>query len=391
VLIQNACNRRDINYISANLNRWASEIELSKNANSFALRLISALDLTTPSFQHEHLLFLANKLRMRGLQSVDKNDIEALTWEAWCALVINLPLEQALYILEAAIVQPDITLETEVLLAPIILAYSDLADLYPNGKNTLLNRVESLLKHLDGHNDEQRLIAPTAAVFFAAIQMRDEVLKWLEKATSEKAPQWRDRVLKALVKHYARKESFNEAKLLINEMTIQDEKDSAIATLSEFMAQKHPVEAGFMLNRIENIHLSSKTAQNMLNQSSMLTQPQAVYQLLLHLQETPDDLAICLEAIIEVNSTGKEADALRNLFLTPSAMGTSAAKLLELCYHEAVGEFVKPRALEKFKSHLIEKSAIENASAIPQFIIALQENELIDAEEAIELSKLMNA
>jgi hypothetical protein len=72
-----------------------------------------------------------------------------------------------------------------------------------------------------------------------------------------------------------------------------------------------------------------------------------------------------------------------------AAAGPSASALLELCAHAAVGDFVKPRALEKFKTHLAAKAVEENALAIPHFIAALKEHELIDDEEAKELNQLM--
>jgi hypothetical protein len=62
---------------------------------------------------------------------------------------------------------------------------------------------------------------------------------------------------------------------------------------------------------------------------------------------------------------------------------------LELCEHKAISDFVKPRALEKFKKYLTEKSVIESTTAIPFFILALQEHELINLEEANELTQQM--
>jgi hypothetical protein len=274
-------------------------------------------------------------------------------------------------------------------MGPVIVAYSDLAELYPKEKENFLQLVKNILQLLDGHAEEERQIAPSAAVFYASLKMREEVLFWLDKATDEKVPQWRERVLLALIKYYSRNEKFSEAQRLLDEMIIQDEKDMAVAIISEHMASKHPVDAGFLLDEIKDLRISSSTAKKMLAEPAMFVKPQSLYQLLLHLQETPDELADCLEAIISKDTTGKSADALRNLFVKKIISEPSALKFLELCEHKAISDFVKPRALEKFKKYLTEKSAIESTTAIPFFILALQEYELINVEEANELTQQM--
>jgi Leucine-rich repeat (LRR) protein len=389
VIMQCASNREDINYIMENMKPWCVEIELSKDANSFASKLLTALHFTDVSFQYEHLGDIASKMRRRGLQSETGNDIDIYSWEHWTSLVCALPLIQALECLDAVISEADIVRETEVLLGSVIVAYSDLAERYPEEKNTLLQRVSAILQLIEGYKEETRQIAPSAALFYAVLKMQEEVLHWLDKATDEKAPQWRERVLMALIKYYGKKENFAEARCLLDEMKIQDMKDLAITELAESIAEKYPVEAGFLLDEIRDLRVSSSAAQKMLSLPAMFTKPQAIYQLLLHLQETPEELADCIEAILQKDKSEKTAEAIRALFLQPISTGPSASKLLELCAHEAVGEFVKPRALDKFKTQLREQSAAENATAIPQFISALQEQNLINTEEAAELLKLM--
>jgi pentatricopeptide repeat protein len=389
VLMQCASNREDVNYIMKKMEGWCDEIELSKDANSFASKLLTALHSTNTSFQYKHLGDIASKMRRRGLQSETGNDIDIYSWEHWTSLVCALPLIQALECLNTVISEADIVRETEVLLGPVIVAYSDFAERYPEEKNTLLQRVSAILQLIEGYKEETRQIAPSAALFYAVLKMQEEVLHWLDKATDEKAPQWRERVLMALIKYYGKKENFAEARCLLDEMKIQDMKDLAITELAESMAEKYPVEAGFLLDEIRDLRVSSSAAQKMLSQPAMFTKPQAVYQMLLHLQETPEELADCIEAILQKDLSGKTAEAIRMLFLQPINAVPSASKLLELCAHEAVGDFVKPRALEKFKAYLKEQTAAENATAIPQFISALQEQDLINTEEAAELLKLM--
>jgi Leucine-rich repeat (LRR) protein len=389
VLIQCACNRDDKMYIINNLDQWITEIELSKDANNFAIKLFTALRILDVDWKYAYLPTVAAQLRVRGLQRETANDINVLTWETWCSLATDLPLEQSLEILESAIFDPDIIRETEVLLSPVVVAYADLAEIHPADRTVFSQRVKHILQHLEGHSTEQRQIAPSAAVFFASVQLREDVLFWLDKATDEKAPQWRERVLRALIKHYAQRENFNEARRLLDEMNIQDEKDIAIATLAEYMAQQHPVVASFLLDDIIDLRVSSQAAQKLLCQPAIYSHAQGMYQLLLHLQASPEELATCLEAIIEKDDSGRASNALRKLFMDQTASGPSAAKLLQLCDHQAVGNFVKPRALEKFKIHLLQKSIQENTTAIPQFVSALQKHTLIDAEEANELLTLM--
>lgn len=156
--------------------------------------------------------------------------------------------------------------------------------------------------------------------------------------------------MNALVKHYAHKENFTEARQLLDEMQIQDEKDHAIAALAQAMAASHPVEAGFLLDEIQEASISSESARKLLQQPSMLLAPQGIYQVLLHLQSNPDELASALEMIIERDTVGSIAESVKQLFIQTPASGPSAAVLLELCKHPSIADFVKPRALENTKA-----------------------------------------
>jgi pentatricopeptide repeat protein len=260
---------------------------------------------------------------------------------------------------------------------------------YPEEKENLLSWVNEQLQLLEEHTEEQRQIAPSAAVFFASLNRKDEVLFWLQKATDEKAPLWRERVLKALVKHYAEHENFSEARRLLDEMQIQDEKDLAIASLAKAMAAKYPVDAGFLLNDIHDAVISVEAARNLLSQPSMLREPQGIYQLLLHLQSNPEELASTLEKLIEHDSDVKVAESVKHLFLQPQFAGPSAAVLLELCKHPSIADFVKPRALEKYKTQLQERVNQELIQSIPQLIAEMKQAELLEEDEVQELIEIM--
>jgi hypothetical protein len=234
---------------------------------------------------------------------------------------------------------------------------------------------------LENHAEEQWQIAPSAAVFYASLNKKEDVLFWLKKATNEKAPLWRERVLRSLVKFYAKKENFADARRLLDEMQIQDEKDHAIAELAQAMAASHPVEAGFLLDEIHEANISDEAARMLLQQPSMLSAPQGIYQLLLHLQSNPDELSSALETMIERDTKGKIADSLKKLFIQSEPTGTSAAVLLELCKHPLVAQFVKAWKLEELMKEFNMNLLNEKRNHKNYFIDLLESRKLIDMEE----------
>ena len=283
----------------------------------------------------------------------------------------------------------DIEREAEVILGPVIMASAELIARHPDENEMLLAWVQGQLQLLEKHPEEQRQIAPSAAVFFASLNKKDDVLFWLQKATDAKATLWRERVLHALVKHYAHKENFTEARQLLDEMQMQDEKDHAIAALAQAMVASHPVEAGFLLDEIQEATISSESARQLLQQPTMLSAPQGIYQVLLHLQSNPDELASALELIIERDTAGNIADSVKQLFVQTQAIGPSASVLLELCKHPSIADFVKPRSLEKYKSELQDRANRELSQSVPQLIAEMQNAALLEEDEAQELTTLM--
>jgi hypothetical protein len=329
-------------------------------------------------------------IRARGLQSELINDLDSYTWETWCNLVLELDATQAINCFQAAISDLDIKRETEVLLGPVIVAASEFIKKHPSEKEKTITWVNEQLLQLEIYPEEHRQIAPSAAVFFASLNKKEEVLFWLQKATNEKAPLWREKVLLALVNYYASQSDYTEARRLLDEMQIREEKDKAIAALAKFMAATHPIDAGFLLDDIHEETISTEAARNMLQQPAMLREPQGIYQLLLHLQSNPDELASTLETMISKDTDGQLAAAIKQLFLQPQTAGPSAAVLLELCKHPVAGQFVKTWKLEELMKELNEASKIEQMNYTAQFIDLLEQKRLIDAEEkAIIIKKIM--
>jgi hypothetical protein len=280
-----------------------------------------------------------------------------------------------------AVNELNISRETEVLLGPVIEAASEYIQKHSTKQEKIVQWVNKQLQQLDNFPEQIRQIAPSAAVFFASLNKKDEVLFWLQKATDEKAPVWRDRVLLALVAYYAIKNDFSESRRLLELMQIQEQKDKAIACLANAMATKYPIEAGFLLDDIKLTTISSAAALNLLQQPAMLREPQGIYQLLLHLQSTPDELASTLEKLIEQDTEGKVAASLMQLFFTPQHSGPSAAVFLELCKHPTIGQFVKAWKLEELMNELQVTCINEQKEQLSQFIDLLEQKKLIDTEE----------
>ena len=391
VLMKVAVNRKDTLFINEKVSSWIETLTLSKDANEFTLHLLNSLELLEKGAAVAHLAHLSEVMRERGLQSEVGNDLNAYTWENWCNQVCTLEKQTAISILHAPVNNLNIIRETDSILGPVILADSLLIHKYPEEKSNILNWVNGQLFQLESYSKEQQQIAPSAAVFFASLNQKDEVLFWLQKATDKKAPLWRERVLHALVKHYAKKENFTEARRLLDEMHIQEEKDYTIEALAQAMAASHPVEAGFLLDEINELNISSEAAHKMLHQPAMLSAPQGLYQLLLHLQSNPDELASALEMIIERDTIGSTSEAVKQLFIQTQASGPSAAVLLEWCQHPAVAQFVKAWKLEELMIELAEASMEEKRNHTHHFIDLLEHKNLIDPEErAMITAKLRN-
>jgi len=388
-LMECSFKSKDYYYINKNIQSWSESIEFSKNPIEYVDALLNVLKYTVKHKRKKILQSVSNLVRSRGLQSDEQNDLDAYTWESWCKLALELDKSDAISCLQAAVNDLNIERETEVILGPVIIASSEIIERHPGEKEPLLAWVNEQLQILENHPEEQRQIAPSAAVFFASINQKDDVLFWLQKATDAKVPLWRERVLNALVKYYAKKENFTEARRLLDEMQVQNEKDQAIAALAQAMAASHPVEAGFLLDEMQEASIRSEAAHQLLQHPSILSAPQGIYQVLLHLQSNPDELASALEMIIERDTVGSTAQAVKQLFIQKQASGPSAAVLLELCKHPSIADFVKPRALEKYKSELQERANRELSQSVPLLIAEMQKAALLAEDEAQELTTLM--
>jgi hypothetical protein len=389
VLMQCALNRQDKSYILEHSSQWIKEISRCKDAVRFCSLVLRCVGLLPTEERSESLSDVCTAMRERGLQAERTNDLDAFTWETWCTSVLELGTEDIERSFNLAAANLDSARETEVVLGPLIVASASWIELHPSEKQHVLSWVHKQLQLLEEYPEAQRQIAPSAAVFFASLNDKEQVNFWLAKATDERAPLWREKVLLALVAFYAKKQVFSEARRLISEMSIEDQKDKAIVETASAMAQLHPVDAAFLLDDVKDLNLSSAAARQLLEIPEVLSQPQGIYQLLLHLQGDPEELASCLEALIHKDPEGKVADAVSSLFVHQASSGPSASVLLELCKHPAIAEFIPKRALDNYISGLQESAQIELASSVSHLVDDLQKHDVLKAEYAAELTAMM--
>jgi Leucine-rich repeat (LRR) protein len=383
VLMQSALNREDAPFIEKNIKQWNSELLLCKDANHYATLVLSCVNLITFWSPKE----VAQNMRARGLQSEAQNDLEPFIWEKWCAMVTELPYREASDCLSFVTNELNLEQETFVLLGPVLLACAELLDNNPEKEKEITAWVGEQLALLAEFPHLERQIAPSAAVYYASIQKQSKVEQWLIKATDEKMPLWRERVLTKLVGYYGAKQQFSQAKNLLAQMNIQEEKDEALAALSLSMASEYPVDAAFLLDEIHQNSIVVQTAKTLLHSESVLAHPQGIYQLFLHLQNTPEELEHCLSSLVEQDKSGKVAEAIQKLFVTPAdTNGTSTAAFLLLCEHPGLNDFVKPRALQKYKDNLLGKSKNEAIESTDAFVLDLLEQGLIEMEEVNEIT-----
>jgi Leucine-rich repeat (LRR) protein len=392
VLMQSALNREDLPFIEKNIEQWNSELLLCKDANLYSSLVLSCANLL-PMLNREHALQeVAQNMRARGLQSEAQNELEPFIWEKWCAMVTALPYREARACLSFATTELKLEQETFVLLGPVVLACADLLDNNPENEKEITAWVGEQLALLAEFPHLERQIAPSAAVYYASIQEQTKVGQWLIKATDEKMPLWRERVLTKLVGFYGAKQQFSQAKNLLAQMSIQEEKDEALAALSLSMASEYPVDAAFLLDEIHQNSIVMQTAKTLLHSESVLAHPQGIYQLFLHLQNTPEELEHCLSSLIEQDKGGKVAEAIQKLFVTPAGTnGISTAAFLLLCEHPGLLEFVGKRDIHTLKNLLETQLKEEKNRSVEAFVdyVAMQKMvKAADKEELITLLKI---
>jgi len=380
ILIQSACTRGDSDYIKENLANWISDIAKSKSPGTYLKGLIDAVALLDEAERRGYLASMSVAMRQRGLQNSEVgNEIDSWVWEKWCQEVAQLPLTEGLDLLSSAVQDLSAEMETQAILSPVIQTMGDLADAHPAEQADFRKWVQLRLDPLQVYPEAQRQIAPSAAYFHAVLDEQVEVERWLRIATTPESPRWRDQVLRALVGFYARRGDIDRARSAVDEINIQAEKEAAIGEMVTILAPRDPLLSATLLDRIENTARATQTAWTLLEQPSMHTEPQAIYRLVIHLQDSPEELAECLTTLIEKDPSGQVAAAFHSLIMP--APVASAAVLLEWCGHPAVAEYTRPIALKKYTEELQANIQMEKTAALSPFLDALKNKGLIEEAE----------
>ena len=127
----------DIQYVEDNWQEWISEIEISKDSSNFIINLLNNIKLFDVKI--DKCLNIIMPMRTRGLQSEERNDLDAYTWETWCNLALNLDKADAIACLQAAVNELNIERETEVILGPVIIASSEIINFREPPRRTTPN------------------------------------------------------------------------------------------------------------------------------------------------------------------------------------------------------------------------------------------------------------
>ena len=362
VLMGSAVRSNDGGFIKNNIHDWIQDIKFSKNPIDFTTEIIAASVLVTSKSQAAtHLINAASQIRTRGLADGEKgNAITAYVWELWADAALQLGTEHFNHCFETALANLNTEREIEVLLSPILTALADLPVQYPSAKAWALQLVEQTLLPISEQEDAARIAAPAAAVFYAGMQMPQEVLVWLNKGTHPIIPRWRDTVLLALVNYYATKNNFAQARKYTSQIELPDVSDQARVLLSIAMAGTMPAEAVAEFASIRDLIQQTALAKKLMLEPKITNDTKGFYQLLLCLEQTPTELGDFIKTLLAQNPTSKLVGAIEALFAkeTPLA-STSATALLTICSNAAIADFISPRVLERLKQELQETASNE--------------------------------
>ena len=393
VLAGSAIKRKDVAFIENNINDWIQDIKFSKNPIAFATEIIAASVLVTSKAQATtHLINAASQIRARGLADGDKgNAISAYVWELWADAGLQLGAEHFTACFESALANLNTEREIEVLLSPILTALADVPVQYPSAKAWALQLVEQTLLPICEQEDAARMAAPAAAVFYAGMQMPEEVLLWLKRGTHPNIPRWKDTVLLALVNYYATKNNFVKAREYTSQIELPDVKDQARILLAEAMAGTMPNEALEEFANISDLLQQIALAKKLMLEPNITNNSKGIYQLLLCLEQSPTDLGNFIKTLLSQNPESKLVSAIEALFAKePQVASTSATALLTICANPSISDFISPRVLERLKQELQETAANERLYLNKELTAQLIEKKLLPAADEKDFLDALN-
>ena len=391
VLAGSAIKRKDFYFIENRINDWIQDIKFSKNPIAFANEIIAASVLVTSKAQATtHLINAASQIRARGLADGEKgNAISAYVWELWADAALQLGAENFNLCFESALANLNTEREIEVLLSPMLTALADVPIQYPSAKAWALQLVEQTLLPISEQEDAARMAAPAAAVFYAGMQMPEEVLLWLKRGTHPNIPRWKDTVLLALVNYYAPKNNFVKAGEYTSQIDLPDVKDQARILLAEAMAGTMPNEALEEFANISDLLQQIALAKKLMLEPNITSNSKGIYQLLLCLEQSPTYLGDFIKTLLSQNPESKLVSAIEALFTKPAA-AISGTALLAICGNPAISDFISPRVLERLKQELQETANNERLYLNKELTAQLVEKNLLPAADEKDFLEALN-
>jgi len=393
VLAGSAIKRKDFYFIENNINDWIQDIKFSKNPNAFATEIIAACVFIKSQAQATtHLINAASQIRARGLaDGVKGNAISAYVWELWADAALQLGAEHFNLCFESALSNLNTEREIEAVLSPILTALADVPIQYPSAKTWALQLVEQTLLPISEQEDAARMAAPAAAVFYAGMQMPEEVLLWLKRGTHPNIPRWKDTVLLALVNYYATKNNFVKAREYTSQIELPDVKDQARILLAEAMAGTMPNEALEEFACISDLLQQIALAKKLMLEPKVTSNSKGIYQLLLCLEQSPTDLGAFIKTLLSQNPESKLVSAIEALFAKETQVAsTSATALLTICANPSISDFISPRVLERLKQELQETANNERLYLNKELTAQLIEKKLLPAADEKDFLDALN-
>jgi hypothetical protein len=393
VLAGSATKRKDSAFIKKNIEDWLSDIKFSKDPNAYSKLLIEAIQLL-PSKQDsaKNLIKSSIEIRNRGLADGEKgNAITAYIWELWADAALQLGAEHFNHCFETALANLNTEGEIEVLLSPILTALADVPIQYPSAKTWALSLVNQTLMPISEQEDAARIAAPAAAVFYAGMQMPEEVILWLKRGTHPSIPRWKDTVFLALVNYYATKNIFIKARDYTSQIELPDVKDQARILLAEAMAGTMPNEALEELANISDLLQQIALAKKLMLEPKLTSNTKGIYQLLLCLEQSPTDLGDFIQTLLSQNPESKLVKTIEGLFAKEAQVtSVSATALLTICTNPSITDFISNRVLERLKQELQEIAANERLYLNKELTAQLIEKNLLPAADEKDFLEALN-
>jgi len=393
VLAGSAIKRKDFKFIENRINDWIQDIKFSKNPIAFANEIIAAsVFIKSKAQATTHLINASSQIRARGLADGEKgNAITAYVWELWADAALQLGAEHFNLCFESALSNLNTEREIEAALSPILTALADVPIQYSSAKTWALQLVNQTLLPICEQEDAARMAAPAAAVFYAGMQMPEEVLLWLKRGTHPNIPRWKDTVLLALVNYYATKNNFVKAREYTSQIELPDVKDQARILLAEAMAGTMPNEALEEFANISDLLQQIALAKKLMLEPNITNNSKGIYQLLLCLEQSPTDLGAFIKTLLSQNPESKLVSAIEALFAKETQVAsTSATALLTICANPAVTDFISPRVLERLKQELQETANNERLYLNKELTAQLIEKNLLPAADEKDFLEALN-